>query len=38
MFISDLSIKRPVLVTMGLLVFVLFGILAYTTKIGRAHV
>jgi HAE1 family hydrophobic/amphiphilic exporter-1 len=29
MFLSDLSIKRPVLVTMFLLVFVLFGALAY---------
>lgn len=29
MFLSDLSIKRPILVSMILLVFVLFGILAY---------
>jgi HAE1 family hydrophobic/amphiphilic exporter-1 len=29
MFLSDLSIKRPVLVTMFLSVFLLFGILAY---------
>ena len=29
MFLSNLSIKRPILVTMGLLVFVLFGALAY---------
>jgi len=29
MFLSDLSIKRPILISMVLLVFVLFGILAY---------
>lgn len=29
MFLSSLSIKRPIMVTMGLLVFLLFGILAY---------
>ncbi|MHB2153556.1 efflux RND transporter permease subunit [Calditrichota bacterium GD2] len=29
MFLADISIKRPVMVTMGLLVFILFGALAY---------
>jgi HAE1 family hydrophobic/amphiphilic exporter-1 len=29
MFLSKLSIERPVMVTMGLLVFVVFGLLAY---------
>ena len=29
MFLSDLSIKRPIMVSMGLLVFLLFGTLAY---------
>lgn len=29
MFLADISIKRPVMVTMGLLVFILFGVLAY---------
>lgn len=29
MFLSDLSIKRPILISMVLLVFMLFGILAY---------
>ena len=29
MFLSDLSIRRPILVTMGLVVFLLFGTLAY---------
>ncbi len=29
MFLSDLSIKRPVMMTMFLLVFILFGVLAY---------
>ena len=29
MFLSDLSIKRPIMISMVLLVFVLFGILAY---------
>ena len=31
MFLSSLSIKRPVMISMGLLVFLLFGILAYIT-------
>ncbi len=29
MFLSDLSIKRPIMMTMFLLVFILFGVLAY---------
>jgi hydrophobic/amphiphilic exporter-1 (mainly G- bacteria), HAE1 family len=29
MFLSDLSIKRPILVAMAILVFVVFGVLAY---------
>lgn len=29
MFLSDLSIRRPVLVSMGLLVFIVFGLLAW---------
>ncbi|MDR3200489.1 MAG: efflux RND transporter permease subunit, partial [Spirochaetales bacterium] len=31
MFLSNLSIKRPILVTMFLMVFVIFGIMAYFT-------
>jgi len=31
MFLSSISIKRPVMISMGLLVFLLFGILAYFT-------
>lgn len=31
MFLSTLSIKRPIMVTMGLLVFLIFGILAFFT-------
>ncbi|HRR01227.1 MAG TPA: efflux RND transporter permease subunit, partial [Candidatus Cloacimonas sp.] len=29
MFLTDLSINRPVLVTMAIMVFVVFGVLAY---------
>ena len=29
MFLSKLSINRPVMVTMGLLIFVVFGLMAY---------
>lgn len=31
MFLSSISIRRPVMISMGLLVFLLFGILAYFT-------
>ncbi|MCL1818800.1 MAG: efflux RND transporter permease subunit, partial [Spirochaetaceae bacterium] len=31
MFLSDLSIKRPILMTMFLMVFVIFGVMAYFT-------
>ena len=31
MFLSSVSIKRPVMISMGLIVFLLFGILAYFT-------
>ncbi len=29
MFLSDISIKRPIMISMGLIVFILFGTLAY---------
>jgi HAE1 family hydrophobic/amphiphilic exporter-1 len=29
MFLTDLSINRPVLVTMAIMVFIVFGVLAY---------